>query len=426
MSSSSSAKKQKVEDENRLFQEKWENAYFVTNVRDKIHCVICLQHIAVCKEYNVRRHYNSLHREQYDALSGKVREEKLEQLKSSFAQQRNLFNNSNKSSEDLVKASFVISNMIAKSSRPFTEGQFIKECLIKACEIVCPEKKKAFEGISLSANTVASRITEAASNVHQQLTAAAKDFEAYSVALDETTGVTDTAYCAVFIRGVDGNLNVTEELLDLLPMKGTMTGRDIFHQLEACIDKSKLKWEKLVSVATDGAPAMCSDRVGVVGLLKEKRNQLCLSRPFTAVHCIVHQEALCAKSLQMKDVMDVVVKTVNFIRARGLNHRQFTSFLTLLDTEYGELLYHTEVRWLSRGNVLQRFFALRQEIALFMAMKDKDVPQLSDPTFLSDLAFLTDITQHLNALNLQLQGPKQVITLMYDCIKSFKCKWITF
>jgi len=37
-----------------LFQEKWENAYFVTNVRDKIHCVICLQHIAVCKEYNVR------------------------------------------------------------------------------------------------------------------------------------------------------------------------------------------------------------------------------------------------------------------------------------------------------------------------------------------------------------------------------------
>ena len=396
------SKKREVEEENRLFQEKCENAYFVTNVKDEIHCVICLQHIAVCKEYNVRRHYHTQHSKQYDALSGQVREEKLEQLKSSFPQQCNLFTNSNMSSEDLVKASFVISNMIAKSSRPFTEGRFIKDCLIKACEIVCPEKKKAFEGISLSANTAASRITEAASNVHQQLTAAAKDFEAYSVALDETTGVTDTAYCAVLIRGVDGNLEVTEELLDLLPMKGTTTGRDIFHQLEACIDKSKLKWEKLVSVATDGAPAMCSDKVGVVGLLKEKRNQLGFSRPFVAVHCIVHQEALRAKSLQMKNVMDAVVKTINFIRARGLNHRQFTSFFTLLDTEYGELLYHTEVRWLSRGKVLQRFFELRQEIALFMAMKDKDVPYLSDPTFLSDLAFLTDITQHLNMLNLQL------------------------
>jgi len=39
---SSSSKKRKVEDENRLFQEKWENADFVTNIRDKIHCVIYL------------------------------------------------------------------------------------------------------------------------------------------------------------------------------------------------------------------------------------------------------------------------------------------------------------------------------------------------------------------------------------------------
>jgi len=54
--------------------------------------------------------------------------------------------------------------------------------------------------------------------------------------------------------------------------------------------------------------------------------------------------------------MSIVVKTVNFVHARVLNHRQFTTFLSDLDTEYGELLYHTEVRWLSRGNVLRRFF----------------------------------------------------------------------
>ena len=346
---------------------------------------------------------------------------KVVQLKASLSKQRNFFTNINKLSEDSVKASFVLSEMIAKSSRPFTEGPFIKECFVKACEILCPDKKKVFEGISLSANTVAS-ITEAGNDFHEQLVRAAQNFEAFSVALDESTGVTDTAFCAVFIRGVDENLNVTEESLDLLPMKGTTTGRDIFQELEACIDRSGLPWDKLVSVATDDAPAMCSEKVGVVGLVKAKRSQLSLSGPFTAVHCILHQEALCGKSLQMKDVMSVVVKTVNFIRSRGLNHRQFTSFLSDLDTEYGELLYHTEVRWLSRGNVLRRFFSLRQEIALFMAMKDNDVPQLSDPSFLSDLAFLTDVTQHLNELNLKLQGSKQVITVMYDSVKSFRCK----
>ncbi|KAG6924593.1 GTF2I repeat domain containing 2 [Chelydra serpentina] len=129
-----------------------------------------------------------------------------------------------------------------------------------------------------------------------------------------------------------------------------------------------------------------------------------------------------SKSLQMKEVMDVVVKTVNFIRARGLNHRQFTSFLESMDSEYGELLYHTQVRWLSRGNVLKRFFALREEIDLFKKVKNKEVPQLADSTFICNLAFLTDITDHLNALNLKLQGRKQVITQMYDSVKSFTVK----
>ncbi|XP_066239740.1 general transcription factor II-I repeat domain-containing protein 2-like [Saccopteryx leptura] len=419
--SSSCSKKRKTADEKRLFQDKWENLYFVTQVGDKINCLICLQCISVPKEYNVRRHYDTLHGQQFAALTGTIRKEKVRHLKASFANQRNFFKRVNTASEDSVKVSFVVSEMIAKASRPFTEGQFVKECMIKACEIICPEKKMLFEGISLSANTVASRITESADDVQQQLIAAAKNFEAYSIALDESTGVTDTTYCAVFIRGVDANFNVFEELLDMLPMTGMTNGQDIFQELEACIDRCGLPWDKLVSVATDGAPAMCSQKAGVVGL-KDKRNRLSLSGPFAAIHCILHQEALCAKNIQLKEVMDVVVKTVNFIRARGLNHRQFVSFLADLEAEYGELLYHTEVRWLSRGKVLQRFFALRQEIALFMAMKDRDVPELCEPTFLSDLAFLTDVTQHLNALNSELQGSKQLITVMFDRIKSFRCK----
>ena len=129
----------------------------------------------------------------------------------------------------------------------------------------------------------------------------------------------------------------------------------------------------------------------------------------------------------MKEVMDVIVKTVNFIRSRGLNHKQFKSFLADMDSEYGEPLYHTEVRWLSRGNVLKRFFALRNEIASFMKMKNMAVPLLADATFQCNLAFLSDITHHLNKLNLKLQGKKQIITQMYDHVKLFKVKlrlWI--
>ena len=83
--------------------------------------------------------------------------------------------------------------MIAKSSRPFAEGLFIKECLLRANDILCPNQKKLFEGISLSPNTVATRVTELAADFEKQLLATAKNFEAFSVALDESTDVSSTA-----------------------------------------------------------------------------------------------------------------------------------------------------------------------------------------------------------------------------------------
>lgn len=48
---------------------------------------------------------------------------------------------------------------------------------------------------------------------------------------------------------------------------------------------------------------------------------------FWTVHCNLHQEALCCKTLKMDNVMKVVDKAVNIIWPRGLNHRQFDSIL---------------------------------------------------------------------------------------------------
>ena len=72
-------------------------------------------------------------------------------------------------------ASCGLSEMIAKSSRPFTERAFIKDCMVKVADILCPEKK-TFEGIGLAANTVASRVDELAANTYDLLTSAAKEF----------------------------------------------------------------------------------------------------------------------------------------------------------------------------------------------------------------------------------------------------------
>ena len=73
------------------------------------------------------------------------------------------------------------------------------------------------------------------------------------------------------------------------------------------------------------------------------------------IHCILHQENLCAKYINMKNILETVIKVTNSIRSRGSRHRQFKSFLEECDSKYGDLPYHSNVRWLSRGKVLDRF-----------------------------------------------------------------------
>ena len=57
--------------------------------------------------------------------------------------------------------------------------------------------------------------------------------------------------------------------------------------------------------------------------------------------------------LRLNNVMKVVVSTINYIRSRGLNHRQFQELL-IEHSEYGEVIYFSQVRWLSKAATLKQ------------------------------------------------------------------------
>ena len=107
----------------------------------------------------------------------------------------------------------------------------------------------------------------------------------------------------------------------------------------------------------------------------------------------------------MRHVVDPVVKIVNYIRTRGLNHRQFTKVLEDCDSDHSGVPYHTAVG-LSVGKVLRRVWDLKTEILLFLEIKgkDKDFPQLKQSQWLSDLAFAVDFFEHMKELNTKVQG----------------------
>ena len=140
--------------------------------------------------------------------------------------------------------------------------------------------------------------------------------------------------------------------------EGTHSGRGHFSDINF-VDKTKFPMSKLSSITTDGAPAMVGRCNGFIAKCREDDT----FPDFHNYHCIIHQHA---KLLNMKEVMDVSLKVACSIRARPLQRWLFRAYLEDADCVHTDLLLHTDVRWLSTGNFLQRFRVLLPEIKEFL------------------------------------------------------------
>ncbi|GFR08065.1 general transcription factor II-I repeat domain-containing protein 2 [Trichonephila clavata] len=153
-------------------------------------------------------------------------------MKRGLKSQQTSFTKLKTEQEAATRASFRVALEIAKRGKPFTDGEMIKECIIAVAEEMCPEKVNLLKTVSMSANTVARRVENIAENISSQLFDKNGHVEWFSLALDESTDVSDTAQVLIYIRGVDKSYEVHEELLDMYSIHGTTTGRDIFKGVE--------------------------------------------------------------------------------------------------------------------------------------------------------------------------------------------------
>lgn len=258
---SAHAKKRKVDAECRVFNKNWTAKYLFTEVGGKAVCLVCGEQIAVFKDYNLSWHYETKHAEKYKNLTDAERARTSNALLAKLQKQQGFFTKLHTSKDAATKTSFVISHKIAKHSKPFSEGEFVKECLVDSAALICPEKKEAFEQVPLSRRTVTRRIEDIAGNLELQLQHEVASFDFISLALDESCDVRDTAQLLVFVRGITPDFKITEELAAMRPMKGTTTGSDLFTEVNACMDTLGLKWDRLAGVTTDGCPNLIGKNV---------------------------------------------------------------------------------------------------------------------------------------------------------------------
>lgn len=388
---------------------------FISNVEHPL-CVIC--HLTLSndsmKPAKLRRHFESRHKE-YISKPLEFFKTKLYELQES----QKIIKKTGTTSinKQALTTSFEVSLLIAKSGKPHTIAENLILPAAKAIilNMIGSNAAKDLNLISLSNDTVKNRISEMSQNIHSQLIERVLNSPFYSLQIDDSTDVCNNANLLSFIRyEFCGKLHEDFLFCKLLPTR--TTGEEIFICVDEFIKSNGLDWSKCIGISTDGAPAMR----GTVSGFKSFVNAV--AENVVWKHCCIHREALVTKKIpnKLKITLDEIVSVINFIRARPLNCRLYKVLCEEMGSEHKQLLLHAEVRWLSRGKILNRVFEMRDEVTLFLIdqknfyLKDRFL----DFSWLAEMAYLCDIYGFLNEVNLSFQGTTVNIFKVEDKVEA--------
>ncbi|XP_035233449.1 zinc finger BED domain-containing protein 5-like [Stegodyphus dumicola] len=213
-----------------------------------------------------------------------------------------------------------------------------------------PEAAKEIAKVPLSNNTISRRINDMSADIESVVLEKIRISEKFALQLDESTDISGHA----------------QLLANVLPEK--TTGEEIFRVTSEYLEQGGLKWENCTSVCTDGAAAMVGRTKGFVNRVKERNPDVIIT------HCFLHREALVTKTLPsaLVNVLDDIVRMVSIVKSRPMKSRIFAALCEEMGAKHKTLLFHTEVRWLSRGKVLVRVYELREELKVFLTNEGSD------------------------------------------------------
>ncbi|XP_057191418.1 SCAN domain-containing protein 3-like [Triplophysa rosa] len=392
---------------------------FIQSSDGRPKCVVCLQVLAneAMKPAKLKRHLMTKH----PGLKDKTMD--FFRLKSEeYMLQKTRLVNLATTSEKAQRASYLVAQRIAKSKKPHSIGQeLLLPAAVEMCEAVLgTEAANKLKTVPLSNDTVRRRIEELSADIQSQLLDRLRSCEQFSIQLDESTDISSAAQLIVLVR-YPWEGDILEDFLFCKEVPGKTTGEEIFRLLDAFMTEARLSWEKCVAVCTDGAAAMTSRKSGVTARIKSVNPRI------MATHCMLQRQALASKDMEpdLHSVLNTAVTAVNFVKSRALQSRLFGQLCRDMDAGHDALLYHCEVRWLSRGKVLQRVFELRREMAEFMTEEKPNIAQFfTDPESMAKLAYLADIFNILNSLNLSIQGGHTSILEVSNKITAFMKKTV--
>jgi hypothetical protein len=320
--------------------------------------------------------------------------------------------------ERALEASYRVAYLVAQKQKPHTiaENLILPAAKEMVRLVIGEDASKKLNQIPLSNNTIQRRVEDISNDLKQQIVEEVKTSPSFAIQLDESTDIASCSQLMVFVRYCY-NERIKEEFLFCKPLKTTTTATDIMEMVSLFFDEFNFDWKNLVGITTDGAPAMLGSRAGFHALVKIRAPNS------TGIHCFIHREALATKSLPngLNVIFKKIISVVNYVKGSALNVRLFKTLCEDFESDHSILLYYTAVRWLSAGAFLARFFELREEVEQFLQVKGKNelLNVFAIEHFHERLAYIVDILEILNQLNLKLQGKGGNVLSHTDHIEAF-------
>ena len=175
----------------------------------------------------------------------------------------------------------------------------------------------------------------------------------FAIQCDESTDTENKAVLLVFVRYLYEE-DFHEDIFCALFLPKKHHNVRTIQSLNEYLTR-KLNQSFCVGVCTDGAAAMIGSLSGLTGRIKE------VAPECESTHCVIHREMLARRKIspELHSVFHDIVKTIKLIKAHALNTRLLEHLREDMYAEHKCLLFHTEVRWLSREKSLNRMFELR-------------------------------------------------------------------
>ncbi|XP_020835211.1 EPM2A-interacting protein 1 [Phascolarctos cinereus] len=429
-------KRRKAEpEEQHVFRSEWTQRYLVVEREDGegAECLVCRRPIVATRERDVRRHYEAEH-EHYEmypaggeraALVDRLQRGETMAAAAAAAAAGAVLTRE----ERAARASLGVAHLLALHGRPWGEGCLVRRCLEAVLRETLPEHCRLLDEIDLSPESMAQKTIGLARNLHGQLVMRATNFQAYSLALDDQAFVGTEGRLMVFLRGVDHDYEVDEELLTVVNLAGQPSVGHVMRHIGEAVARVGLTWDKLVGVASTGTAWIASEECGLVRLLQaraaEAREGVGGGSPLAHCAGLLHLELLGSRELDVGGVVDAVAGWLALLRTRGVRSLGLKMLMEEAEMHHGgEVSLLCLGSWLRKGKALKRVFSLRRELEAFLA--ETGVPPnaalrdpLQDPDWLCDMSFLVDMQAHLAELADELRMPGTFAFSVMDHVCAF-------